>query len=100
KDKALQLAQLAKEVAPDDPHISDTLGWILYKRGVYQQALTLLQEAATKLPDNPAVQYHLGVTAAKTGDRQLAKKVLSQAVGSPGSFPWKDDAKRALAELE
>src|SRR5205823_3291861 len=39
KEKALQLAQTAKEAAPDDPHISDTLGWILYKRGVYQRAL-------------------------------------------------------------
>jgi len=43
---ALQLAQRAKEVAPDDPSISDTLGWILYKRGIYQRALGLLKESA------------------------------------------------------
>src|SRR5262249_8230772 len=91
KDRALALAQMAKEVDPDDPHVSDTLGWILYKRGVYGQALSLLQEAASKLPDSPAIQYHLGMTAAKTGDRQLAKKVLAQAVDAQGSFPWKED---------
>jgi tetratricopeptide (TPR) repeat protein len=32
KERALQLAQVAKEAAPDEPHISDTLGWILYQR--------------------------------------------------------------------
>src|SRR5207244_9882604 len=42
KEKALQLAQLAKEMAPDEAQFSDTLGWILYKRGVYQRALSLL----------------------------------------------------------
>jgi Flp pilus assembly protein TadD len=59
-EKALQLAQTAKEAAPDELHISDTLGWILYNRGVYQRALALLKESAAKLPENPEVQYHLG----------------------------------------
>src|SRR5262249_58187781 len=60
KEKALELAQRAKEAAPDDPHISDTLGWILYKRGVYQRAVTMLKESAAKLPDNLEGQYHAG----------------------------------------
>src|SRR4030095_6605446 len=37
KDKALQLAQMAKEVAPEEPVIPDTLGWILYKHGDSRQ---------------------------------------------------------------
>jgi tetratricopeptide (TPR) repeat protein len=41
KEKALALAQRAKQELPDKPHVSDTLGWILYKRGVYEQALNL-----------------------------------------------------------
>ena len=32
-DKAYDLAKKAREVAPNDPHIADTLGWILYKEG-------------------------------------------------------------------
>jgi tetratricopeptide (TPR) repeat protein len=32
KERALQLAHTAKEVAPEDPNISDTLGWILHQR--------------------------------------------------------------------
>jgi hypothetical protein len=49
-----------KEQAPEDPRISDTLGWLLYKRGVHQRALGLLKESAAKLPSNPQVQITSG----------------------------------------
>ena len=31
-DAALPLAETAKEALPDDPSVSDTLGWIYYKK--------------------------------------------------------------------
>jgi putative PEP-CTERM system TPR-repeat lipoprotein len=99
KDKALQLAQTAKEMAPEDPHVSDTLGWILYKRGVYQRAVGLLRESATKLPDRPVIQYHLGLASLKVGDKDSARAALSAAVNSSASFPEKGEAKKTLAEL-
>jgi Flp pilus assembly protein TadD len=99
KEKALQLAQMAKERAPDDPRISDTLGWILYKRGVYQQALGLLRDSAAKLPDNPQVQYHLGMAYVQVGDKDNARKALTVASNSPASFQGKDEARKALAGL-
>jgi Flp pilus assembly protein TadD len=99
-ERALQLAQTAKEVAPDDPRIADTLGWIFYKRGVYQRAVTLLKESAEKLPDNPVIQYHLGMAAAKVGERETARKALASAVGSPQAFPGKEEARRLLGELK
>jgi len=99
KDKALQLAQTAKEQAPDDPRISDTLGWILYKRGVYQRALVLLKESAAKLPENPQVQYHLGMAYRQAGDKENARKALEVALKSPEGFIGKDEAGRALKEL-
>jgi tetratricopeptide (TPR) repeat protein len=100
KDKALQLAQTAKEVLPDDPRVSDTLGWILYKRGVYQRALTLLQESAAKLGNNPQVQYHLGMAYQQVGDKEAARKALQAAVSSPASYPGKEEAQKALAGLK
>jgi tetratricopeptide (TPR) repeat protein len=99
KDKALQLAQTAKEISPDDPRISDTLGWILYKRGVHQRALALLKESAEKLGGNPQVQYHLGMANRQVGDKDAARRALQVAVSSPADFPGKDEARKALAEL-
>ena len=98
-ERALQLAQTAKEVAPDDPHIADTLGWILYKRGVYPRAVALLKEGAAKLPEHPVIQYHLGMAAYKAGDRDTARTALASAVGSPQAFPGKEEARRLLGEL-
>jgi tetratricopeptide (TPR) repeat protein len=99
KEKALELAQVAKEMAPDNPYFSDTLGWILYRRGVYQRALSLLAESAAKLPDNAEVQYHLGMVHHKLGRREAAKAALDRAVKQGTSFPGIEDAKRTLASL-
>jgi Flp pilus assembly protein TadD len=100
QEKALQLAQTAKEVAPDDPRISDTLGWILYKRGVYQRALGELQESASKLADNPEVQYHLGLTYYKLGNMAGAKQALGKALKLRSRFPGSEEARQVLAGLK
>jgi Flp pilus assembly protein TadD len=99
QDRALSLAEMAKSAAPDDPRISDTLGWILYRRGVHQRALNLLKESASKLPDNPQVQYHLGMVYAQLGEKENARHALVFAVSSPESFHGKDEAKETLAKL-
>jgi tetratricopeptide (TPR) repeat protein len=99
KDRALRLAQVAKEVAPNDPYVSDTLGWILYQRGVYERAWSLLRDSAAKLPDNPEVQYHAGMAARQLGQVETARTFLKRAVAFAGEFPAKRDARKALSEL-
>jgi tetratricopeptide (TPR) repeat protein len=99
KDEALRLAQLAKEEAPDEPHISDTLGWILYQRGLYRDALDHLRYSAAKLTGDPQVAYHLGMAAYKAGDRETARQALGQALANPRPFDGKDEAQRTLAGL-
>jgi tetratricopeptide (TPR) repeat protein len=51
-DRALELAQEAKEQLPDDPNAADTLGWVLVKRGVPSAAIGYLEEAAERFPDS------------------------------------------------
>src|SRR5262245_56387051 len=99
KDKALQLAQTAKEAAPDDPRVSDTLGWILYKRGIYSRALALFEESAAKISDDPTIQYHLGLAYAKVGNKEGARKALTAATNTKREFPELADARRALTQL-
>ena len=89
----------AKELAPDDPQISDTLGWILYKRGLYQRARALLKESVARLPDNAEVQYHYGMASWKTGDSDGAKTALRVAANSTRDFPGRDEARKTLNEL-
>jgi tetratricopeptide (TPR) repeat protein len=98
-DEALRLAQLAKQIAPDDPHISDTLGWLLYKRGVYQQAINLLKESAVKLPDSAQVQFHLGMTYYKLGDKPAAGQALRRALELDAALADAAEARRVLSTL-
>jgi tetratricopeptide (TPR) repeat protein len=100
KDKALELAQTAKEILPEDPRISDTLGWILYKRGLYDRAVSLLSESAEKLRENAEVHYHLGMAYLKAGKPTEAKEMLSKAIQLSEQFPGVDEAKRTLADLK
>ena len=100
QEQALELAQMAREVAPQDPRIADTLGWILYQRGIYQHALTLIQESAEKLSGNAEVLYHLGMTHYKLGNREEARRALSEAMKRDGGFSGADEARSTLEELQ
>src|SRR5262249_23306229 len=77
-NKAYGLARKAHEVQPKEALAGDTLGWVLYKRGDYQQALSMLQESA-QASDNPEIQFHLGMTAYMMGQTDLAKTALGKA---------------------
>jgi tetratricopeptide (TPR) repeat protein len=98
-DKAHDLARKARSLAPENPAIADTLGWILYKRKDYQGALTLLQEAAEKLSGLPEVQYHLGMASYMMGQAEPARLAFERAMNSPDPFPGKEEAQRHLGLL-
>ncbi len=51
-DRALELAQQAKEQLPDDGNASDTLGWVMLKRGVPSAAIGYLEEARARFPED------------------------------------------------
>ena len=96
-DEALKYAQQAKEIAPDLPDIDDTLGWVLYNKGIYQPALRYL-EGAAKRHDDPAIRYHLAMTYAKVGDKR-GPQMLREALGAAPDLPEAEMARRVLAEM-
>ena len=98
--KPTTLAQRARALQPGDAAIADTLGWILYKRGDYKQALALLQESAQNLPNNPEIQFHLGMANYMMGRTDEAQTAFRQAVATAGDFPGREEAKRRLSLLE
>jgi tetratricopeptide (TPR) repeat protein len=99
-DVALSLAQTAKEELPQAPSVSDTLGWIYYKKHVYLKAIGLLQESAAQLPDNPMVQYHLGMAYYKHGEIDHAKAHLQRALQLSQTFQGAQEAQDVLAALQ
>ena len=99
-DKAYELARKARALQPGDPLIADTLGWTLYKRSDYQQALTLLRESAGKLPDNPDAQFHFGMASYMMGETNVARKAFRKAFSAGADLADKPEAQGRLALAE
>jgi putative PEP-CTERM system TPR-repeat lipoprotein len=96
--RAVEMARLANQAAPDNPDIEDTLGWILVSTGANQEGLIWLTRSIQARPDNASVQYHLGVAHYKIGNKKSAKIALEHAL-SLGEFEEADEARRLLAEM-
>ncbi len=98
-DIALQLAQKAKSQLPDNPEVSDTLGWVYYKKGLATLAVPAFRHSIEKAPANPLYHYHLGLAYVSTGDQRAAREALEQALKLNANFEGAADARKALAAL-
>jgi tetratricopeptide (TPR) repeat protein len=78
-DEALNYAQRAKEISPDDPEVEDTLGWVLFKKGLYDVAIGHLEASVAKRSTAQG-QYHLAMTYLKMGNRKRGEQALQAAV--------------------
>jgi Flp pilus assembly protein TadD len=80
--------------------VSDTLGWVCYKKGIPSLAVRIFRESVSKSPKNATYQYHLGLAEAKSGNRDEARKALEQALTLDPRFDGSADARRVLAQLK
>jgi len=99
-DEALSLAHKAREQAVDRTQITDTLGWIYYKKKAYVQAISLLKESAAAMATNPIARYHLGMAYYKNGNKDLARAELQQALKLDSDFRGAMEAREVLTMLE
>jgi tetratricopeptide (TPR) repeat protein len=79
RDEALKYAQKAVELAPERPAYCDTLGWVLYKKGLYASAIPYLERASAH-PENVVWKYHLAMAYAKAGDSKRGHSTLEMAL--------------------
>jgi len=98
-DEALKLAQIAKDKLPNNPAVTDVMGWVYYKKGAFGTAVDLFKESVHKDQKNAVYQYHLGIAYFKSGDRYNAKSSLTQAINLDPKFPGADDARNLLGTL-
>ncbi|GEM_PF-846102 len=60
RDKALDYARRAYAVAPHNPSVLDTLGWLMIQSGKdHDHAIALLREALARAPQSQTIQAHL-----------------------------------------
>ena len=94
--EALRLSMIAKEQYPDEVHITDTLGWIHYKRTSYSLARNEFAQAVEKQPDTPVFRYHLALALHGEGKTMQALQELKKALASKAAFAERDEALQTL----
>ena len=75
---ALEYAEHASALAPLQPSVMDTHGWILVQRGDTARGLALLRKASALAPQDPDIQLHLAKALLKNGDKAAAKSELEK----------------------
>lgn len=79
-DKALVHVKKAIELKPDDGFIRDSLGWVLFKLGRYEEALVELQKAVVVEGEDPTINEHLGDIYLKLGKIKKARNAWERAL--------------------
>ena len=78
-DEAEELIKRAMKNKPDDGYITDSLGWVYYKKGLYRKALMLLLEASRLVPDDPTILEHVGDAYVKLNEPKNGLKYYKKA---------------------
>lgn len=97
--RAVELAEKAHAMAPDNPQIADTLGWILAREGETARAVELLRDAARKMPGNAEIAYHLASVLVDAGETDEARQILERLLASTAEFSSRSAAEQLAARL-
>jgi tetratricopeptide (TPR) repeat protein len=85
-DKNINLLQAremlikAMSLAPTDPFITDSLGWVYFRQGDLVQASVLLERAVSLKPYDPVLNGHLGDVYEKVGRTLEARYQWRRAI--------------------
>lgn len=103
-EEALSLVKRAVNLDPQNGAYLDSLGWVYFKMGNYDQAEESLRRAADKTPNDATVQDHLGELYAKTGKLKLAaahwERALDEWAKSVPADVEQQDVARVQKKLE
>jgi tetratricopeptide (TPR) repeat protein len=76
--EAFQLIDKAMKMAPGDPFIMDSMGWVQYRLGNLNEAEAQLRRAYT-LRNDPEIAVHLGEVLWHKGQKAAAQKLWREA---------------------
>jgi putative PEP-CTERM system TPR-repeat lipoprotein len=96
---ALEYAERAHDLAPDNPAIMDTLGSILAEAGQVERGLELLGRAADAAPDQYQIRLNFAKSLIKTDRKIAARRELEQLARLDEKLPERQEAVKLLGGL-
>jgi Flp pilus assembly protein TadD len=97
--RALQYAQRAHALRPNDSAILDTLGWIHIQRGELDPAIEFLQRSIGLRPNYWEPRLHLAQAYQRAKDFAKARTELEQALQTNPPADRAEEMKRTLRDL-
>jgi tetratricopeptide (TPR) repeat protein len=77
--EALGYIKKALDMEPNDAAIMDSMGWVLYRLGNYQEAISQLRRA-NDIAKDPEIAAHLGEVLWVSGNKDAAKDVWNTSL--------------------
>jgi cellulose synthase operon protein C len=98
--KAIEFAERALKLDPENASVLDTYGWILVQRGDAVKGLRYLREAQTRAAKQLDVRYHIAVALNKLGRNKEAKRELEAILGKSVKYQSKQAAQALYKRLQ
>ncbi len=98
-DRAEAYARQAIELQPADGYILDTLGWVLYKQGRYEDSVAYLEQAHQKVSDEAIIAEHLGDAYVKTQLPEKAMEMYAKAYESEQSIEGRHKIEKKMSQV-
>lgn len=96
--EALAMVRRASELAPDNGHVTDSLGWALYRLGRVDEAVGLLERAAAQEPLQWEIVDHLGDALWAVGREREARFHWRRALDLDPDADAAETMRRKLAD--
>ena len=96
---ALEYAERARSLAPENPAVLDTYGWLLTESGRAREGLAELERAAGMVPRSLEIRYHLAVAQAETGSNDAARRTIEMLLAEAGGTVYEQLARDLLQSL-
>ena len=94
---AMEYAERAYRLAPQDPYVLDTLGMLKLEKGEVDRAFALVSEALELAPSDMQIQLHLGAILVRQQRFDAARTVLEAVLTQ---MPDSEQGREASALLE
>ena len=96
---AIEYAEKAYKLAPEQPAVMDTLGVMLVDKGDVARGIELLKKASSAAPQNSMIRFNLAKALVKTGNKDEAKKELDELAKLGDKFPAQAEVGKMLQSL-
>jgi len=100
--EALDMIERAVKASPESGYIVDSLGWVFYRLGRYEEAVPEMEKAVELLPVDPVVNDHLGDVYWAVGRAREAEFQWSRALSfiDPDDTDGEADPVRIRRKIE